>query len=188
MESTKEYNDDMFIVINKKRFAEMGDEGQETYRLFSYALDSFVQDYEQTTGKSLNQKYLVCNQDEPYAERVKAIILGTEESRDASIAAQTRAECAERAVKFQEKYLCGRNMDTCPQCPDCNDLRLAITQGQDDPRGALRCLKCGSPVFVEKWRHGDDSASYRYKCEKGHAWDEWFDSPEEALAAREATK
>ena len=72
----KEFNDDMFIVINKKRFAEMGEEGKNAYINFSDSLSIFVGEYEQITGKTLNQKYLVCNQDEPYSEQVKAIILG----------------------------------------------------------------------------------------------------------------
>lgn len=71
----KEFNDDMFIVINKKRFSEMERAGAEYYKIFSSILSLFIYEYEHTTGKAMNQKYIVCNQDEPYAERVKAMIL-----------------------------------------------------------------------------------------------------------------
>jgi len=82
----KEFNDDMFIVINKKRFAEMGaEEGDFEYQAIHKALASFVQSYGLITGKTMNQKYIVCNQDEPYAEQVKAIILGQPDPRDALI-------------------------------------------------------------------------------------------------------
>lgn len=78
----KEFNDDVFIVINKKRFSEM-DAEQALFcvpRLLD-AISDFTRDYEKATGKKMNQKYLVCNQDEPYAEQVKNIILGKKDKK-----------------------------------------------------------------------------------------------------------
>ena len=77
--------EEKFIVINKKRFEEMLEhcvEGFETHCFvkesilnFENALNEFCGAYSQITGKELNQKYYVCNQDEPYAEQVLALIL-----------------------------------------------------------------------------------------------------------------
>lgn len=80
----KKFNDDMFIVVNKKRFKELKDSDPDrsaVIRLID-SLDNFSKVYTKKTGKPLNQKYLVCNQDEPYAERVKAIILGQPDPKD----------------------------------------------------------------------------------------------------------
>jgi hypothetical protein len=74
--------DEKFIVINTKRFEEMaaiergGYFGCADGILLRQAITKFVQAYEHTTGKKMDQKYLVCNQDEPYADEVARIILG----------------------------------------------------------------------------------------------------------------
>jgi hypothetical protein len=76
-----------FIVINKKRFEEMkecslkvDDKGKTLFQAgvavskFLAALHEFSLEYSKITGKDLDQKYLVVNQDEPYAEEVWKLI------------------------------------------------------------------------------------------------------------------
>ena len=72
-----------FIVINRKRFDELlaSDPTDDSWaakkkiRSLKVAIENFVYHYELTTGKKMDQKYIVCNQDEPYAEEVAEIIL-----------------------------------------------------------------------------------------------------------------
>ena len=74
-----EFDENKFIVINKKRFNELeSEEGIITGLALIDCISRFRRAYEKDTGKKMNQRYIVCNQDEPYAEKVKAIILGTE--------------------------------------------------------------------------------------------------------------
>jgi hypothetical protein len=47
----------------------------------SLALHEFAEAYEGHTGKKLDQKYIVCNQDEPYADKVAELILGGENEK-----------------------------------------------------------------------------------------------------------
>ena len=66
-----------FIVINLKRFEEiddLGGNGTRARRKLLDALRTFNQEYQQKTGKKMNQKYVVCNKDEPYANAVWEII------------------------------------------------------------------------------------------------------------------
>jgi hypothetical protein len=79
----KKFDDDKFIVINRKRFEELNNIFHETgsnnnhpaVDSLTEALDIFAKRYKYTTGRHLNQKYLVCNQNEPYALFVKSLIL-----------------------------------------------------------------------------------------------------------------
>lgn len=78
----KQFKDDMFIVINKKRIEELNalhrsgyfDSTIEVLQL-EKALMRFSDAYKEEVGKPLDQQYLVCNRDEPYAPFVKALIL-----------------------------------------------------------------------------------------------------------------
>ena len=79
--------EEKFIVINRKRFDELN-EYAETWREhpavenLKKALEDFTEAYEGDYGKSLDQKYYVVNQDEPYAENVIKIILDNESKKD----------------------------------------------------------------------------------------------------------
>lgn len=85
--------EDKFIVINRKRFDEineMTDSGEGNVlenqnhpeiRSFIKALFQFNEVYESITEKKMNQKYIVINQDEPYAEEVWNIIKKYEEEK-----------------------------------------------------------------------------------------------------------
>lgn len=73
--------EEKFIVINRKRFDELskiGKFGPVFVESFQNALKDFISYYEGWTGKKLNQKYYVVNQDEPYADDVIKIILDGE--------------------------------------------------------------------------------------------------------------
>ncbi|MFP3041864.1 hypothetical protein LQZ19_08585 [Treponema primitia] len=84
-------DNDRFIVINQKRFDELNEKektGPDSFFQSSIAvlkvyeaLNNFSTEYEKSTGKKLNQKYIVCNQDEPYAEEVARIILEGEKAK-----------------------------------------------------------------------------------------------------------
>lgn len=68
---------EQFIVINRKRFDEMrnanGEQDESVMKFYEHLIE-FIETYEKKTGKKLNQQYIVCNQDEPYAEKVWEII------------------------------------------------------------------------------------------------------------------
>lgn len=64
--------EEKFIVINKKRLSEVS---EKTALMLIDAINNFSESYETETGKKLDQKYFVCNQDEPYAQKVIDIIL-----------------------------------------------------------------------------------------------------------------
>ena len=86
--------EEKFLVINiKKRKQDMYDACKtKQNRLYveslianlEEAVVDFASCYERITGKKLNQKYIVCNQDEPYAEDIWKIILNKkkQEERD----------------------------------------------------------------------------------------------------------
>ncbi|GHV91193.1 hypothetical protein AGMMS50268_16960 [Spirochaetia bacterium] len=79
--------DEKFIVINRKRFEEMAAIEPGGYfrcpegALLENAIMVFTRDYECITGKKMNQKYVVCNLDEPYADEVVRIILEGEREK-----------------------------------------------------------------------------------------------------------
>lgn len=84
-----EYNDDMFIVINKKhlarlteRFNQNGGHGDDpdVLRLLA-AISRLFKSYRYEFASDLNQKYYVCSQDEPYAQKVIDIILEGESEK-----------------------------------------------------------------------------------------------------------
>jgi len=69
--------EDKFIVINRKRFDEIeGRTGaKNVIDKLQLALNDFSAIYEIHMGKPIDQQYIVCNQDEPYAEKVWDLIL-----------------------------------------------------------------------------------------------------------------
>ena len=85
------FEKDKFIVINRKRFEELmqsvvsaDDNNDFKYRVkyatrcienLEHAIISFQEMFEEKTGKKMDQKYYVCNQDEPYAQEVIDFIL-----------------------------------------------------------------------------------------------------------------
>ena len=95
--------EEKFLVINFKRFRELNDntkfsncncreaacphepkflqDAKEIKGLLN-SIKKFKRAYGNRVGKELNQKYYVCNQDEPYAQRVIDIILKGEENKD----------------------------------------------------------------------------------------------------------
>jgi hypothetical protein len=79
--------EEKFIVINIKKIMELAlkekklpDYSQESMLLLR-AIDCFCDSYKKHIGKELNQKYFVCNQDEPYAKKVLDIILQGENKK-----------------------------------------------------------------------------------------------------------
>jgi hypothetical protein len=74
--------EDKFIVINKKRFEELAKRSPDAVDRFKAALRNFESDYLFYTGFPMSQKYIVCNQDEPYAEEVARIILESDKSKN----------------------------------------------------------------------------------------------------------
>ena len=77
--------EEKFLVINWKRMEELNEALDDNKYFpsskdcipvvaFKKALKGFVDVYEVYVGK-MNQKYYVCNQDEPYAQKVIDIIL-----------------------------------------------------------------------------------------------------------------
>ena len=93
-----EYEDNKFIVINRKHLAEAEREYRKTdiaklhskkmevphrfiQNLFN-TLSFFSEFYNNQTGKVLNQSYYVCNQDEPYAQKVIDVILEGEREKE----------------------------------------------------------------------------------------------------------
>ena len=87
--------EEKFIVINHKRFKELDDVAPSRDRMgeamfsrrhranqmLEEALENWRAAYENDTGKKLNQKYYVVNQDEPYADKVWELIKKGEESK-----------------------------------------------------------------------------------------------------------
>ena len=83
--------EEKFIVINKKRFNEMfyaaksesdKNDTEAVENNLIEAIGEFVREYERITGNNFpDNKYLVCNQDEPYADTVKNIILQGEQQK-----------------------------------------------------------------------------------------------------------
>jgi hypothetical protein len=78
----KDFVEDKFIVIHTKHLAALnrcydaeGKRDHPAVKNLKYVLDRVITFYESAFKKALNQKYLVCNQDEPYAPFVKALIL-----------------------------------------------------------------------------------------------------------------
>ena len=81
--------EEKFIVINRKHIEELNDthvdgflrDAPESVMLFK-ALEEFRNAYEENTGKKLDQKYYVVNQDEPYADNVIKMILYHENKKE----------------------------------------------------------------------------------------------------------
>lgn len=75
--------EDKFFVINKKRLEELAQAGGIEYcRMFVAAVESFNAAYEKHVKRAMNQKYVVVNQDEPYADKVWGLIRGYNLLRD----------------------------------------------------------------------------------------------------------
>lgn len=73
-----------FIVINEKHLEELRnamEEGEECFAVeqFEEAIDELRATYEVVIGRPLDQQYIVCNQDEPYAHKVLETILDGED-------------------------------------------------------------------------------------------------------------
>ncbi len=129
-----------FMVINLKRFDEIRDlrfrlgfadpNPQEAYEL-SHCLSNLVKEYEELTGKNMDQKYIVCNQDEPYAEEVARIILEGEEEKKRNkkiglkdIEVMDTFRCKHCLKEFDSLQRCkvllaSGIMDEGPYCSDC---------------------------------------------------------------------
>lgn len=83
--------EEKFIVINMKRFEELNDEYPgDTYFGFAdnkavtnllIALEEFRKTYEANIGP-LDQKYYICNQDEPYAQKIIDMLLDGETQKE----------------------------------------------------------------------------------------------------------
>lgn len=77
--------EEKFIVINRKHLKELA-----AYDVFSSntvfdlnnAVKRFLQCYEGRMKKKIDQKYYVCNQDEPYAQKVIDTIIEGETSKE----------------------------------------------------------------------------------------------------------
>lgn len=84
-----EFEPDKFIVINRKRFDRFHGVNGRTGRDWQHpylwklcnAIENFAKLYKKETGKKMNQKYYVCNQDEPYADEVLKVILEGEKKK-----------------------------------------------------------------------------------------------------------
>ena len=80
---------ELFLVINIKRFEELDEmcpqgslqftSNQAVYNL-QLAIKEFKETYEDNI-RPLDQKYFVCNQDEPYAQEVFDIIMKGEDEK-----------------------------------------------------------------------------------------------------------
>ena len=80
--------EEKFIVINTKRLKELDNEistmfdiSHEANDKLIKAIDEWSKTYREYTGKNLDQKYYVVNQDEPYADEVWELIKNGEESK-----------------------------------------------------------------------------------------------------------
>lgn len=84
--------EEKFIVINIKRLYELDNvcpqdnttlilQRHPSVLKLEQALKDFQESYEADVGKSLNQKYYVVNQDEPYADNVIKFILDNENKK-----------------------------------------------------------------------------------------------------------
>lgn len=67
--------EEKFIVINTKRFIELNEpmsfcREHPAILILQEAWEDFKEAYERDTGKVLNRKYYVVNQDESYADNV----------------------------------------------------------------------------------------------------------------------
>jgi hypothetical protein len=75
--------EEKFIVINTKIFEDDSDIQAYIIENFDQALIGLQEEYFKTTGKKLeDKKYYVCNQDEPYAQKVIDIILEGENNKN----------------------------------------------------------------------------------------------------------
>lgn len=81
-----DFEQNKFIVINRKRFEELSAaaNGTNIYQIkyaarcienLENAIKSFQEMYEEKVDRKMDQKYYVCNQDEPYAQQVIDCIL-----------------------------------------------------------------------------------------------------------------
>ena len=82
----KEFEEKFWCINLLKRSEELDSAFYSNYEIppledsppvkkFKRAIKAFINAYEEQTGKKLDQKYYVCNQDEPYAQAIIDIIL-----------------------------------------------------------------------------------------------------------------
>lgn len=87
------YEDDKFIVINTEHLEIIDEAFNSSSSQICYsehphitcilnALKELRLEYEGITGKLIDQKYYVCNQDEPYAQKVIDIIIECETEKE----------------------------------------------------------------------------------------------------------
>ena len=91
-----------FIVINIKHIKQLQERVQPNWLgekkphpaivNLEKALTRFANVYERTCGRKLNQKYYVCNQDEPYAKKIIKTILKHEAIKENKMAVWERDE------------------------------------------------------------------------------------------------
>ena len=72
---------DKFIVIKTEDFLEAAKAAPHIKGAMT-AIDNAVTSLRRRTGRTVMPQYIVCNQDEPYADRVWDVILGGEDSKE----------------------------------------------------------------------------------------------------------
>jgi hypothetical protein len=80
MEIMAEYQE-KFIVINKKHIAILNESNPEVIEKLSEAFTEFNMTLLNEHGIDVDNKYYVCNQDEPYADVVISVILTGEDNK-----------------------------------------------------------------------------------------------------------
>lgn len=80
------FEPDKFIVINRKHLEELTKLDKEKdfdfKKEFNILFECFVKFYKTLTGNEFINKYYVCNQDEPYAQKVLDVILEGERAKE----------------------------------------------------------------------------------------------------------
>jgi hypothetical protein len=107
--------EEKFLVINFKRFNELNsvfpryehDQDCKPVGNLITALRRFQKNYEKHTGKDLDQKYIVCNQDEPYADDVWNIILSDGKGPRPTEAIREAVEVLEELGTYLMYQSCG---------------------------------------------------------------------------------
>lgn len=110
-----EFEPDKFIVINRKN---LGCLNETDYGVFCNIIAQLAVNYEARNGKPLDHKYYVCNQDEPYAQKVLDVILEGEREKE------TTCDIEKVCYVIDKKY-----------SSDC---------GQQS--GIVKCHICGSDI------------------------------------------
>lgn len=83
-----------FLVVNTKIIEAVS---SGTSEAFLVSLNRMIDEYEEKTGKKLSNQYVVCNQDESYADKVWEVILKGEEDK-ARLAEEASAAMAQTTL------------------------------------------------------------------------------------------